>query len=77
MESQVNRKQFIGRRYVKTVTYMSCSMEVYMSDELCKIIISVYKFSLQTQNIRTLPHLNHGFIQTCVEALDIVGEGAS
>ena len=44
MESQVNREQLIGRRYVKTVTYMSNRMEIYISDELCKIISSVYKF---------------------------------
>ena len=46
MESQANQKQFIGRRYVNRVKYMSCSMEVYMSDELCKIISSVYQFLL-------------------------------
>ena len=43
MERQANQKQFIGRRYVKTVMYMSCSIEVYMSDELCKMISSVYQ----------------------------------
>ena len=43
MESQVNQKQFIGRKYVKTVTYMSYRVEIYMSDELCKIICSVYQ----------------------------------
>ena len=41
VESQVNPKQFIGRRYVKTVKYMSCRMEIYMSDELFKMICIV------------------------------------
>ena len=44
IESQVNQKQLIGRRYVKTVTYMSCRMEIYMSDELGKIFCSVNQF---------------------------------
>ena len=63
MESQVNQKQFIGMRYVKTVTYMSCRIVNYISDSYVKLFVVYTKCNCKRK-----------IMQTCVEALDIVGE---